>query len=136
MTKIQQSGKFHFVVAGYGAAVPAVAEALLGEIDDFCEKASSALSRRGWSARAEPGEPPGVELTALITDGKTLWHVARDLTPTIFDEPYMAIGSGGEFAAGALAAGATPERAIEIAAQLDASCGDGLQVVHVAKRKR
>lgn len=46
------------------------------------------------------------------------------------DCEFYAIGSGGDYAIGALAMGATVERAIEIAAQFDPNSGTPVTVLH------
>jgi hypothetical protein len=43
--------------------------------------------------------------------------------------PFYAIGSGAHYAMGAMAAGASPKRAVEIAAQFDGSTGFGVDVI-------
>jgi hypothetical protein len=43
--------------------------------------------------------------------------------------PFIAIGNGGDFALGALAAGESAREAVRIASRLSASCGFGVDVV-------
>jgi hypothetical protein len=46
-------------------------------------------------------------------------------------EPFWAIGSGGELALGALAAGASPERAVKISIQFDPNSGGKVHALRV-----
>jgi hypothetical protein len=48
-------------------------------------------------------------------------------------EPFFAIGSGAEFALGALAAGCSARRAVAIACRFDAHSGQGIDAVRVVK---
>ena len=50
-------------------------------------------------------------------DGIYLW--VNDSIPDFVDSPFMAIGSGGAYAMGALSRGASPIEALEIAAKWD-----------------
>ena len=45
----------------------------------------------------------------------------------------IAVGSGAEFAMGAMAQGATAAQAVEIAARFDVNTGGGVQVLHTVK---
>lgn len=45
----------------------------------------------------------------------------------------VAVGSGGDFAMGAMAAGATAEQAVEIAARFDVNTGGLVQAINLAK---
>jgi len=56
----------------------------------------------------------------IDSDGATL---------TIPDGDFWAIGSGAHFALGAMAAGATPEEAVKIAARYDTGTNDTVEVV-------
>ncbi len=73
------------------------------------------------------GQPPrlkNIEFLALterhqifLTDNLAHWHRIGD--------PYFSIGSGSEFALGAMAAGKTPYEAVKIASKYDVSTGMG-----------
>lgn len=71
------------------------------------------------------------------TDNSTLLRVYPDGTAEVYHSqlepypvllPFFAVGSGSDYAMGALAMGATPERAIEIASQFDEATGGGIDV--------
>lgn len=60
---------------------------------------------------------------ALVMDGGFLIHYDNELAPIVVDEPYYAIGSGAEYALGAMDAGASPQRAVELAILRDECSG-------------
>lgn len=76
-------------------------------------------------------ETPSMENTqalALNSKGQLFLYYATPYPIHIRDK-WFAIGSGGEYAVGALEAGATPEQALRIATKRDANTGNGkLQV--------
>lgn len=49
--------------------------------------------------------------------------------PIVMENEFHAIGSGRDFAIAAMYLGFTPERAVEIASELDASTGSGIDVL-------
>lgn len=72
----------------------------------------------------EGGKKPKLEkLTALrlMPDGKLIYFTEK-CQPIEIDAP-CAVGSGGEFAMGAMDAGATPQEAVEIASDRDPHTG-------------
>lgn len=88
----------------------------------FCGDGAFALAVLAWM-RGEADKPsyrnygvnPDVQCAMVIDNDMTVWGVGASLTYYRFDESIMAMGGGQEFAWGALEAGATAERAIEIA---------------------
>jgi ATP-dependent protease HslVU (ClpYQ) peptidase subunit len=60
---------------------------------------------------------------ALVMDGGFLLYYDNELVPLIVNEPYYAIGSGAAYAIGAMDAGASPKRAVELAAKRDDNSG-------------
>ena len=71
------------------------------------------------------------DFSALIVDDQGIWHLGSDFTADLVQEPFMAVGSGGDAARGALMAGATPEQAIEIACQIDSDSRGPVQVLQL-----
>jgi hypothetical protein len=57
----------------------------------------------------------------MVADHRIQWQRIR--------HPFIAIGNGGDFALGALAAGESAREAVRIASRLSASCGFGVDVV-------
>lgn len=71
-------------------------------------------------------------LVALNPDG-TLDLYTKDAPYADRNELPFALGSGGDYALGAIAAGADVRRAIEIAALYDTNTGGDIQVVNIAE---
>jgi ATP-dependent protease HslVU (ClpYQ) peptidase subunit len=69
------------------------------------------------------------DFTALIVDDQGIWHYDSAFTADLVQEPFMAIGSGGDAARGALLAGASPEQAVEIACQIDSGSRGPVQML-------
>ena len=67
-----------------------------------------------------------IELLAL-TNKKTIWHSDNFNNWTVFKEPHAAIGSGAQFAVGALGNGAEPIEACRIASKYDIRTGMGFK---------
>lgn len=55
----------------------------------------------------------------LVMDGGFLYYYDKELTPITVNDPIYAIGSGAAYAIGAIDAGASPKRAVEIAVSRD-----------------
>lgn len=64
---------------------------------------------------------------ALYQDGSLLWYGPKGY-PMEVKERFFGIGSGADFALGAMFAGADIKRAVQIANKLDANSGLGVQV--------
>ena len=66
----------------------------------------------------------------LVTPDKKVYKYERSSTPMDFTEGgCMCIGSGRDFAFGALAMGADAKKAVEIACLYEASCGMGIDTL-------
>lgn len=102
---------------------------------------SHGLALAKWFAEgADPAKWPSFQTrenwTRLIIGvyGKGVW-VYEDIPERDFVEsPYLAWGSGGDFAMGAMANGASAATAVTIANQLSDTCGQGLTVVTLKER--
>lgn len=81
-----------------------------------------------YKGGCDPEETPdfdsdsAFEALVLTHDGSVVKYTNR-LTVVTVNGPYIALGAGDEVAMGAMAAGASPERAVEIACQLNAYTG-------------
>lgn len=64
-------------------------------------------------------------LVAVDREGK-IWLAADSLEWLPIEDDVASVGSGSLYAMGALLAGAHPERAIEIASQMDSATGNGI----------
>ena len=98
-----------------------------GDMDDL---------QRFFTWRREGGDQPAfdeqIDILELCTDGIFLWGKKMVRLP-IGDEVY-SVGSGSQYAMGALAMGATPQQAIGIAAGLDPQTGKTINVVKLKGR--
>lgn len=86
----------------------------------------------GWFMGGENGEPPlpkegGGEAILIRPDGGV--HYVDEVRTHTLKADCHASGSGSQFALGAMAAGATAERAVEIACSLDIHTGGEVTVV-------
>lgn len=137
-SKLFKAGRWHFAIAGYTAAIVPFRNALtpLTSFDDLRPRAIEALQAHNWEPNSNEGGPNTVDFRVLITDGQSLWFMPGDFTPVLVDGPFYAIGSGSDYALGALAAGATPDRAVQIAAQFDNNCGDVCDEIRLSKPKK
>lgn len=69
----------------------------------------------------------------LRSDGKAFWLTVPFLRPVEVLDEFIAIGSGAGVALGAMAAGASAKRAVEIASRFDNQTGNGVNVIRVKK---
>ena len=77
-------------------------------------------------------DPPNVEGASFITvtDKGEMWYMVDNGQWAEICDDFLAMGSGGDFATGAIAAGATPVQAMKIAHNFDAMTGP-----HIVKKK-
>ena len=78
---------------------------------------------------AQSAKDGDTSFEALVMDGGFLYYYDQELVPATIDDPIYAIGSGSDYALGAIDAGATPKRAVEIACARDDSSGGPIVVV-------
>lgn len=72
----------------------------------------------------------GETFVAILIKQGRVFFMDTNLCPYEIEAPFHAIGSGREFALGAMAAGASAEQAVAIAAQLDTNTGGDITVVN------
>jgi hypothetical protein len=91
-----------------------------------------------WVANgADPAKPPpgitDVKATILLVrpNGEVFYADDSLYFSGPLAGPYWAIGSGGEFALGAMEMGADPERAVEVAIKLDPWSDGAVDVLHL-----
>ena len=83
---------------------------------------------------ARPSDNPlaGCDFGAIeARPSGVLLHWSPMLVPTEMDVPYFAMGAPREFLLGALAAGASAERAVQLAIDLHTGAGGRVQVEHI-----
>ena len=83
-----------------------------------------------WVLRGEKGDldPPGDDSKGLLITRKKI-ELFEASGPVEFNPPFFAMGSGRDFAMGAMAAGASAEEAVRLAMQLDAFTGGDVMVL-------
>lgn len=90
----------------------------------------------GAPADNKPEMPgPDDSFTVLVVTEAGLFTYVDSLTPVALGQLQWALGSGGEYALGAMAAGASAKRAVEIACALDVSSGMGVDTLTLRKGK-
>ena len=63
----------------------------------------------------------------ILINKKVCWYYGeKELYPTEITEPFWAVGSGADYALGAMAMGADAIKAVEIACKFDVYCGGGV----------
>lgn len=65
----------------------------------------------------------------VITDKKHIFRYDHLPVPIIMEDKVYATGSGRDFAYGAIAMGADAVKAVEVACELSAECGNGIDVI-------
>lgn len=82
--------------------------------------------------------PAGSNIRAIIVtktkDGFSVWDACGTEMITPCRDPVMAIGSGAEYALGALAMNASPEMAVQIASKFNVDTNDQLQTLKWTKK--
>lgn len=69
------------------------------------------------------------DFEAIVLCEKGLWHYDHALIPIKIEDPFYAIGTGGDLAMAAMMAGATPREAVKIAGKLDSYTGSRIHTV-------
>lgn len=111
--------------------------AIIGVVGDQC----AALSILEWFKRGAPEDHfPAIQSTdawarCIIATARNVEHYEQTPFPIDVHEPFMAWGSGRDFALGAMAAGKNAIQAVEITCQLCVSCGNGIQAYDLKTMK-
>jgi hypothetical protein len=105
-----------------------------GEVYGFTGDPFLCMARMEWLKNGgEPSEYPKAEGDAfarlLVLDASGLSYFESSPYRIQVYSPFMAFGSGMDFAIAAMAMGADAVRAVEIACQFDTGCGMGIDVM-------
>ena len=108
-----------------------------GSLIGFCGNAEQAMQFIEW--RRNPGAKPSFneacfEALELTAAGELLWWGSEMIALQI-EDGYFAIGSGASFALGAMAMGASPNKAIRIASQYDSATGAEVQTMTIGGKR-
>lgn len=89
----------------------------------------------GGAEAAKPNlcEEQTSEVLWVFPDGSAYWLTWPYLRRVKLNEKFATLGSGGDYALGALAMGATAKQAVQIASRFDADTGKGITTVRVRK---
>lgn len=89
-----------------------------------------------WMRTQKPEDKPALSnFSAMAIDERhRVWYVAEKLVYHEIVMPFWAIGSGSDYALGAMAAGKTAREAIRIASRLDIHTGNGCDTLSFASR--
>lgn len=67
----------------------------------------------------------------IVADMHGIRYYEQEPVPQYVQQPFIAFGSGRDFAMGAMAMGASAERAVQVASEFCVSCGMGVEVMEV-----
>ena len=92
----------------------------------------------GSKPEQKPALPDDCSSTIVMVDrqGGCFWLTWPYLRPVPVQEPFFAVGSGAEYALGAMAQGASAKEAVLIASRFDPATGNGVDVVRVLQPKK
>jgi hypothetical protein len=87
----------------------------------------------GCPDNSRPEVDDDFAILQLHPEGVLFWDSA--LRPVAYGIPHAAIGTGGEFAMGAMMAGKSPEKAVEIACGLDECSGPPIVSMRLPRKR-
>lgn len=103
-----------------------------GNMDDIIEVAQ--WINGGCKEDAKPAlDKNETDFLLVRPDGKAYWLTEPWLRQVEILDEFYAIGSGAKIALGAMAAGASAKRAVEIACRYDEGTGKGVNVIRIKK---
>lgn len=106
-----------------------------GEVSD-CRRTFDWANAELGAAKKATKLPPGGDCIAFaVSPDGVLFCIERGYLFEMPSAPYAAIGSGADFAFGAMAAGASAIKAVEISSTLDASTGKGVTYFKIGDKE-
>lgn len=84
-------------------------------------------------AKPKLPEDDGSDLLLVTPEGVAYWLTWPYLRRVQINEPFAAVGSGAEFALGAMAMGASARRAVQVAMRFDPYTGKGINAIRVKR---
>jgi len=103
------------------------------EVLSFVGDSEEGLMMINWYKNKETQEFPKFKeykTTLLVFSKEGYKYYELTDTPQTTETPFIAFGSGRDFAMGAMAAGADAEHAVGIACNYDINCGLGVTVIN------
>ena len=129
MKKIAQRGAF--LIAGSGEVQPCDVVQHMWNPPKLTPKDSSDIY--DFNEGQGEGKADESRFNFLIAVGGELFDIADDLSVCRSGDGIYGVGSGSPYAIGALHAGKTPQKAVEIAARVDVNTSGPVQVVEQYK---
>ncbi len=119
----------------YGGSCVKVFRTKSGGLAAFCGSMIFSAAIQAWLQSGEGSKPAyGTDVTGILVEADgAIWVVNGDGDRAQLNAPYVASGSGRIAALGAMAAGASAERAVEIACELDAYTRGPVQMERLGK---
>lgn len=108
----------------------------------FCGVLSHGMAVLEWFRNGEDKDkwpyPKGddVASTAVLViraDGACMYHTDEGPHPERFEDPFIAIGSGRDYAMAAMYLGCDARHAVEVACKFDVTCGQGIDTLELLK---
>lgn len=97
-----------------------------------CAGDSSSIINFERFARHGGDKPAMTDMNVLLVDAHAgCWTGGHELAFTLVGLPHFAVGSGADFAIGAMARGASAREAVEIATRYDNTTGLGVDVLEL-----
>lgn len=87
-----------------------------------------AVAVQEWLTGGAQPAPKNLSIMAIDQDNR-IWYATESMLWHEITMPYWALGSGADYALGALAAGADARRAAEIACAHNVQCGMGIDTL-------
>lgn len=143
--KIVQKGDYLIAIAGDGRAadilnhtwkppkVTASGDLYGFVVSKVIPSMRKTLTENGWKESSDSKDDNGID--AIIAIRGQLFSIASDFTVLRDEKGFYGAGSGGNYAVGALEAGADIQTAVEIAIQYDINSGGVVQVVTQLSRR-
>lgn len=120
---------------GYGYTVTKVHRLRDGSLVAFSGDGDSAMALLAWldAARNPAAYPDGQKdndtSAVLITPDRTVWSYGKTPFPQRIESEFYAMGHGRDFALAAMHLGHDARKAVEVACELDAFCGCGIDTL-------
>jgi hypothetical protein len=109
-----------------------------GGIVGFCGDGDGAMDLLAWfrGGRKGTGYPACQKsdnrASALFIDAEgRIWCYDKSVHPSLYEQPFYALGSGRDYALAAMHLGHDARKAVEVACALDNDCGNGIDVLEL-----
>lgn len=104
-----------------------------GDYNHIVEVATWIAQGAREEARPRLPEEQDTEIMMVEPDGSAYWLTWPHMRWVKYNEPFAALGTGSEYALGAMAMGASAKKAVSIAMRFDPYTGKGITCLKVVK---